>query len=76
MTPAHFENAVLMMARAGGDDGFLLTNLSREPEIRAVAADMAERGLLRIGAANGPSTTRIFLTSAGWDRSLTKGRGQ
>lgn len=59
----HDEQAVLLMARAGGPDGYDLTDLTHERMIRLTAAGLARRGLLRVAG------DRIFLTRQGFDFS-------
>lgn len=63
------EQAVLLMARAGGPiDGFLLEGLTHEAEIKRSAKTLARLGLLRVKARD--SETRIFLTREGFAKSI------
>jgi len=57
------EQAVLLMARAGGLDGYEITDLTNGRLIRLTAAGLARRGLLRVAG------DRIFLTRQGFDFS-------
>lgn len=63
------EEAVLMMARAGGQvDGFLIEGLTHEQEIARSAKTLEHMGLLKVRKATGE--TRIFLTRAGLAKSI------
>ncbi len=58
------EAAVLLMARAGGRDGYDLTDLTHEALIRKTALGLARQGLVTIKGS------RIFLTREGFAYSV------
>ncbi|MGE0533175.1 MAG: hypothetical protein AB7P35_17840 [Hyphomonadaceae bacterium] len=64
LTPAQVDHAVLLMARAGGQDGFLFAGLTDATMIRATAHSLARRGLARVAG------DRIFLTTKGLEHSM------
>ncbi len=58
------EQAVLLMARAGGLDGYDLNDLTHEKLIKRTAVALARRGLVRMAGS------RIFITRDGFACSI------